>query len=160
MGTSFGQAQPASATTSGGLFGAKPSTMGGLNNTVGGTVGSGMFGNSTTTNTLGSSTTGTNTLGGGLFGNKAAPNNGPLSTVGGLTMGASNQPAINSNLNNLFLNGTLPESITQPNKTSIVRVSADNKMNTTLTKAYRLAPKVLFSTKQLASLNRTSMRSS
>lgn len=170
QGGLFG-AKPLGGTsnTTGGLFGAKPT------NGMGTTTTSGLFGakpNGGTT--FGAPTTNAApTLGGGLFGNKPATSTtgglfgGQNASTGGVTtgnmFGSSNlqpgqqsqgqQQGMQQNSNpygteELFSRViSIPNSITQPNKPSATKVSADLKKKNSLSSAYKLVPKPLFDTK-------------
>ncbi|AMD20875.1 HDR133Cp [Eremothecium sinecaudum] len=146
--------------TGGGLFGAKPSdqantsTTGGLfgaktnvtSNT--GTTSGNLFGNkpigSTGTGLFDSKPAGSGI--GGLFGNNSsttASNGLQQSTIGGQG-GVTPQGDNPYGTNDLFSRVIVPSSLLQPSKPCATKINADYKKKASLTSAYRLAPKPLF----------------
>ena len=161
-------ANNSTSTTNTGLFGAKPDSQSKP------ALGGGLFGNSnsnsstigqnkpvfggTTQNTGLFGATGTNSSAVGSTGKLFGQNNNTLN------VGTQNVPPVNNTTQNTLLGTTavpslqqapvtneqlfskisIPNSITNPVKATTSKVNADMKRNSSLTSAYRLAPKPLF----------------
>lgn len=148
--------------TSGGLFGANNNT-----NSQAGIGGGGLFGNkpaNTSSNLLGGGLFGGNNAGntsntantapsGGLFGSKPQQV-GQSGLQGSFQSQQTNQNQGNNpyGTNELFSRVVVPSSITQPTKPSATKINADIKKKASLTGAYRLAPRPLFTTKSLSAI--------
>lgn len=162
-------------TSGGGLFGAKSTApaAGGLfgnnnNNTLGSNTGGGLFGAKpmTTGSTLGGGLFGNNNNNsaaatGGLFANNmnqqgatlgTKPMMGNQSTLGQQGQQTGQQPGLVVNnpfgSNNLFTKIALDENgLGSTKNANIAKINADIKKNTSLSGAYKLVPKPLFSVK-------------
>ncbi|CAB4256930.1 similar to Saccharomyces cerevisiae YMR047C NUP116 Subunit of the Nup82 subcomplex of the nuclear pore complex [Maudiozyma barnettii] len=159
-------------STTGGLFAAKPAAQvgGGLFNNssgangLGPNTGSTLFGSKPSTATQGGGLFGNNTssgfnntsVGTGLFGGQKQANSvlGSQTQIGGQVSQTSGQPdnLVTNNpfgSENLFNRIVIDENGLKSAKTiNITKVNAEIKKNNTLTGAYKLVPKPLFSTTQ------------
>ncbi|AET38033.1 FG-nucleoporin NUP116 Ecym_2290 [Eremothecium cymbalariae DBVPG len=147
-----------SSSATGSLFGSKPSGT----STVGAT-GGGLFsskpGVATSSGLFGPKAPGSTTN--GLFGNTNSSSTGSnianLQQPVGNSVSSAQQGNNPYGTNELFSRVIIPNSFTQPSKPSATKINADNKKKASLTSAYRLAPKPLFSPKSKA--NGTAARS-
>lgn len=164
----FGQnnaSSTAATSNSTGLFGNKPagvgaSTLGGglfgnnnnssMNNGIGST---GLFGNNNSSQPtngggLFQNSTGTNIPGGGLFSQSSQPTTQPQNMLQQQQQQRFQQQ--NSNpygTNELFSKATVANTVSGPVQPNATKIKADERKKASLSSAYRMVPKTLFTTK-------------